>query len=103
MPTAANPFSSQSMPKAQAGGNRWKREWGGEAPEAHTLLASPSFPFPSLSSSLWLTRGRAEPRSSWREVTGTEHQGEGALGPRRKGPSPSCYSSPLSSQHRKHL
>lgn len=76
---------------------------GGEAPEAQTLLASPFSPFPSLPSRAWLARAEQRPRSSWREVDGKEHQGEGALGPRRRGPSPPPYSSPLSSQHRKHL
>lgn len=47
-------------------------------------------------------RAEQRPRSSWKEVDGTAPR-EGALGPRREGTEPSPNSSPLSSQHRKHL
>lgn len=78
----ANSCNSSPLPINARGSGRGMRSGEGEAPEAHTLLASPSSPFsllPSRAQLIWA--------SSWREVDGTEHQEEGVLIPRRKGPS----------------
>ena len=78
----ANSCNSSQLPINAHGSSRGIRSGEGEAPETHTWLASPSSPFPLLPSRAQLTWA-----SSWREVDGTEHQKEGALSPRRKGPS----------------
>ena len=78
----ANSCNSSQLPINAHGSSREISSGEGEAPEAHTLLASPSSPFPLLPSRAQLTWA-----SSWREVDGTEHQEERALSPRRKGPS----------------
>lgn len=102
MATVATPLSSQWMLMAQAGEGVETRVWGKLLRLRHCLL----LPYPHFlrfpAEPGW-PGAEQRPRSSWKEVYGTEHQGEGALGPRGEGSRPPPYSSPLSSQHRKHL
>lgn len=73
--------------------------WG-QAPEAPALLASPFSPFYLFPSGTWLG-AEQKAGSSQREVYGTEHQGEGALGPRGRDLTLPPYSSPTEFTARK--
>lgn len=93
MPTAASP----RLPGGARGSSGVRGGLGErEAPEAPARLASPSprpFPFPA----------EQRPRSSPREVGGNSTKGKGPSARGRRDLAPLLYSSPLNSQHRKHL
>lgn len=85
MPTAATPLSPQPMLTAQAGG-RGRRKGGG-APEARALLTS-LLPTPFLSQQSLAGLAQSRGPGAIKRWTGTEHHGEGALGPRGRGAEP---------------